>query len=421
MIRKLRYKFIAVTMLCIGALFLLILLVINVFMTVSSRNRGYEMLRRFTDEIEAPNVPPENAVPAPPPPANYQDALRVFSIEYDAQGNVVTVNYNRDSDFSEEDILQIGERALLQSRDSDDVRGVIDGHYLYLGRQTAEGRQFFFLDYSVEYSMIFSLFLLCLAAGLAGIVLLFLAVLFLSRWMIRPVETAFEKQKQFIADASHELKTPLTILSANAEVLSSSLGENRWLAHILEQVARMNSLIRDLLDLARMDAAQKSIPMCSFDLSRAAASCALSFESLAYESEKTYRIDIPEGIFFHGEESSIRRLVTILLDNAFKYADEKGTVIAVSDGSGITWNSAPDREDVSGSEASPDPEASSDQQAESVSGQIASWVLNQNTMKFHTPDCSSVTQMKEENRIYFEGTREEVMEMGYTPCGQCEP
>ena len=88
----------------------------------------------------------------------------------------------------------------------------------------------------------------------------------------------------------------------------------------------MNSLIRDLLDLARMDAAQKSIPMCSFDLSRAAASCALSFESLAYESKKTYRIDIPEGIFFHGEESSIRRLVTILLDNAFKYADEKGTV-----------------------------------------------------------------------------------------------
>lgn len=326
MIRKLRYKFIAVTMLCIGALFLLILLVINVFMTVSSRNRGYEMLRRFTDEIEAPNVPPENAVPAPPPPANYQDALRVFSIEYDAQGNVVTVNYNRDSNFSEEDILQIGERALLQSRDSDDVRGVINGHYLYLGRQTTEGRQFFFLDYSVEYSMIFSLFLLCLAAGLAGIVLLFLAVLFLSRWMIRPVETAFEKQKQFIADASHELKTPLTILSANAEVLSSSLGENRWLAHILEQVARMNSLIRDLLDLARMDAVQKSIPMCSFDLSRAAASCALSFESLAYESKKTYRIDIPEGIFFHGEESSIRRLVTILLDNAFKYADEKGTV-----------------------------------------------------------------------------------------------
>ena len=113
MIRKLRYKFIAVTMLCIGALFLLILLVINVFMTVSSRNRGYEMLRRFTDEIEAPNVPPENAVPGPPPPANYQDALRVFSIEYDAQGNVVTVNYNRDSDFSEEDILQIGERALF--------------------------------------------------------------------------------------------------------------------------------------------------------------------------------------------------------------------------------------------------------------------------------------------------------------------
>ena len=96
--------------------------------------------------------------------------------------------------------------------------------------------------------------------------------------------------------------------------------------------------------------------------------------------------------------------------------DEQGTVVAVSDGSSITWSSAPDTEGVSGSEASPDQQTDGD-----LTGQTTSYVLNQNTMKFHMPDCSSVAQMKEENRVYFEGTREEIMEMGYTPCGQCEP
>lgn len=336
MIRQLRYKFIAVTMLCIGALFLLILLVINVFMTVSSRNRGYEMLRHFADEMEfsdGSGVPGQDGqgqqeiagrdeLITPPPPSNYQDAFRIFSIEYDAGKNVLEVNYNHDSDLSEEDILLIGEKA-----DPEQEHGVVAGHYLYLSRQTENGHELFFLDYSVEHSMIFDLFILCLAAGLAGIFLLFLAVLFLSRWMIRPVEDTLEKQKQFIADASHELKTPLTIISANAEVLSSSLGENKWLAHILEQIGRMNALIRELMDLARMDAAQKALPMAPFDLSRVVATAALSFESLAYESGKTYRMDIPEGISYQGDESAIRQLVTILLDNAFKYADERGTIV----------------------------------------------------------------------------------------------
>ena len=335
MIRRLRYKFIAVTMLCIGALFLLILLVINVFMTVSSQNRGYEMLRRFADEMESPEgrMPLERERPdrygrgqedpadTPPPPGNYQDAFRIFSIEYGPDGEILSVNYNHDSDLSEEDILLIGEKA-----DPRKERGLVGGHYLFLSRETDSGTILFFLDYSVEHSMIFSLFLLCLAAGLAGIFFLFLAVLFLSRWMIRPVADTLEKQKQFIADASHELKTPLTIISANAEVLSCSLGENKWLGHILEQVARMNALIRELLDLARMDSGPKSLPMTTFDLSRAVSSAALSFESLAYESQKTYRMDIPEGIFCQGDEASIRQLATILLDNAFKYSDERGTV-----------------------------------------------------------------------------------------------
>ena len=155
MIRQLRYKFIAVTMLCIGALFLLILLVINVFMTVSSRNRGYEMLRHFADDMEfsdGSGVPGQDGqgqqeiagrdeLITPPPPSNYQDAFRIFSIEYDAGKNVLEVNYNHDSDLSEEDILLIGEKA-----DPEQEHGVVAGHYLYLSRQTENGHELFFLD-----------------------------------------------------------------------------------------------------------------------------------------------------------------------------------------------------------------------------------------------------------------------------------
>ena len=120
--------------------------------------------------------------------------------------------------------------------------------------------------------------------------------------------------------------------------------------------------------------------------------------------------------------------------------DVQGTVIAVSDGSSITWSSVPDAEggsgsegisdteDISGTEDISDTEVISGTEASSgrqtgndLSDQTASYVLNRNTMKFHTPDCPSVSQMKEENRIDFEGTREEVIAMGYSPCGQCEP
>ena len=165
--------------------------------------------------------------------------------------------------------------------------------------------------------------------GMIGMCLLFAAVFFLSGWIVKPVEHAFEKQKNFIADASHELKTPLTIINANAEVLQNSLGENKWLQHILEQTNRMNLLIRDLLDLARLDSAPKAIAFSDFDFSRAVTASALSFESLAFETHKTYRMEIADGVHCTGNEGAIRQLVTILLDNAFKYS-EAGAQITIS-------------------------------------------------------------------------------------------
>lgn len=337
MIKKLRVKFIAVTMTCIGFLFLLILLVINLFMTVTSRNQGYEMLTRIADDkgpgfSEAPHPDgPKDRRPDFLPGKdrhmdNYQDAFRVFSISYAESGNVVDVDYNSHSGLEEEDILAIGEKAVGADFSHAKEKGIVQSRYLYITRTRDTILQIYFLDYSVEQTMTYRLIYLCLFAGLGGILILSAAVFFLSGWMVKPVQDAFDKQKQFIADASHELKTPLTIITANAEVLSSSLKENKWLTHILEQTQRMNTLIRELLDLAKLDGGPKTDDFMEFELSRAVSSCALSFESLAFETHKTFHMQIADGLTCYGNEQAIRQLTTILLDNAFKYADEKGCV-----------------------------------------------------------------------------------------------
>lgn len=367
MIKKLRYKFLGITMLCIGLLLGAILFALNLSMTVSSQSRGFEMLEAAAERASSlenapdrrqlrPDAPQseqggaqnaaqaqpdsalggsdgaQNAAPFPAParhPGSYIDAFRVFSIAYDKNGTLLSVDYNKETGLSEADILQLGEKVLPQDSGALKERGKMQSRYLYLVRDRDTFWQIYFLDYSVEHSMTYQLFWLCLAVGLAGMVVLFAAAFFLSGWMVKPVQEAFTQQKQFIADASHELKTPLTVINANAEVLSASLGQNKWLSHILEQTQRMNALIRSLLDLAKMDATEDSPrkpAFADFDLSRAVSSSALSFESLAFETQKNYRMQIAENLFHRGDEQAIRQLVTILLDNAFSYSEAGGTV-----------------------------------------------------------------------------------------------
>ena len=134
--------------------------------------------------------------------------------------------------------------------------------------------------------MSMQLWRICLWVGLAGMMIILIPVIFLSQWIAKPVQLTFDRQKQFIADASHELKTPLTIITTNAEVLENTLPDNKWLNYILEQSSRMKLLINSLLDLARLDSGTKKNAFQSFDLSKAVRKTALSFESLAYEYEK---------------------------------------------------------------------------------------------------------------------------------------
>ena len=333
MIKKLRYKFIAVTMSGISLIFLLILLVINIFMTMSSRAQGFELLDRVANSPSSVPAVPDKPLPQEKREPfdihhddNYMDFLRVFSIDYDQYGNIISVNFNEDSGLSDETVNELGKKVLELYDSPEKDRGLVSSRYLYQVKKDSDGTNIYFLDYTMEHSMIYRLFKLCLIAGIIGIFVLAILVWFLSGWMIEPVERAFEKQKQFIADASHELKTPLTIITTNAEILTGKLENDKWLLNILEQTKRMNHLVRDFLDLARLDNAQKQQDMEQFDLSHAVCGCALSFESIAFESHKSYQMDISDHLLYTGNEQEIKQLVTILLDNAFKYCDPEGIV-----------------------------------------------------------------------------------------------
>lgn len=330
MIKRMRYQFILVTMACISFIFILILCVINISMTLSSRNQGYSLLCRIADmPLEKDKgfvvknrkeMTGENENP-PGNPIGGFDAFRSFSVLYDSEDNITDVFYNENSDITEDTIRVLAAKVMENPHE----RGVLS-KYLYIMRDREDGLQIYFMDYSVEKDISLRLFWTCLYIGLIGILFIFFLVVILSRWIVKPVQTTFEKQKQFIADASHELKTPLTIITTNAEVLAAGIGDNKWLKHILSQTQRMNTLIKNLLELAKLDSYDQTMVFSQFDMSTAVKNVALSFESMAYEYGKKYEIEIDENIFFNGSENSIKQLTTILLDNAFKYSDDNGRI-----------------------------------------------------------------------------------------------
>jgi signal transduction histidine kinase len=161
---------------------------------------------------------------------------------------------------------------------------------------------------------------------IAMLILLGVAVI-LSGWTVKPVKEAFANQKQFISDASHELKTPLTVISANTDLLESEIGDNKWLGYIKGQTERMRTLVYELLDLSRMDSAyEPHKAFAHFSLSNAVNNATLPFEGSAFEQQKNLMIDIQENINYFGNEKQIKQLTAIFIDNALKYSNEKGNI-----------------------------------------------------------------------------------------------
>ena len=183
-----------------------------------------------------------------------------------------------------------------------------------------------FLDCRQEISSFRIFLFISLGMALMGFLIFFFVILFFSGRIIRPVAESYEKQKRFITDAGHELKTPLTIIQADVDVLEMETGENEWLADIRKQTQRLSGLTRDLVYLSRMEEAENALPMIEFPFSDVVAETAASFQALAKTQGKPFLCDIQPMLSLKGNEKAIQQSVNILLDNALKYSPAGGTV-----------------------------------------------------------------------------------------------
>ena len=200
------------------------------------------------------------------------------------------------------------------------------GTQFFLTRDRPYGMLVVVLDARMEVAGARTLLSLTLLIGLLAFTLMGASAFVLAHRLVYPVQEAFDKQRQFIWDASHELKTPLAVISANADVLAGELGENPWLGYIQSEIRRTDRLVQNLLTLARLDRDAAQAAFSLVDLSQIVLSVALPFESAVYEADKTMRVEVDDGLFCPGNADMLSQLTVILLDNAVKYASPGGTI-----------------------------------------------------------------------------------------------
>ena len=160
----------------------------------------------------------------------------------------------------------------------------------------------------------------------AGSVVVLLLVILISRRAVKPAVESYQKQKQFVTDANHELKTPLTLIRTNLDIMESENGPNEWLSDIREETGIMTELVNRLVMLSRMDEDQSTLEMARFSLSEAVGETAAAFAGTIREKGMTLEQDVPPGVTCTGDEAAIRQLLSILMDNAVKYCDRGGVI-----------------------------------------------------------------------------------------------
>lgn len=210
--------------------------------------------------------------------------------------------------------------------------GIVERYGLrYLRQDNGLYQNIAFVDMSMETTMLHRLMRSYFLIVLAALILLLGVSILLSRWATAPVEKAWRQQRQFLSDASHELKTPLTVILSNAELLEAAPMDQRparWRDNILSEAKQMKVLVEQMLTLARAD--NNPMPSASameaVSLSDLATDCALAFEPVAFEAGKPLEYEIAPDLTVTGDRDKLRRLISILLDNAIKYGADGGTI-----------------------------------------------------------------------------------------------
>lgn len=222
---------------------------------------------------------------------------------------------------------QIEEYALKVSQGKSD-EGII-GNYVYkIRRGKGTMADITFMENEEAISNAKKIVFISIIALIISVIIIYIIAKKVAEFMVKPVKETFEKQKQFISDASHELKTPLAVVEANADVLENEIGANKWLKYIQNEVQSMDKLVNELLLLAKIENVDILQEKTVFDLSKETEIIVSMFESMAYEKEVVLSTEIKENIMLNGSKEDIEHILSTLLDNAIKHTEKGNKVIA---------------------------------------------------------------------------------------------
>lgn len=333
MLKKLQRRFILIAMTALSALLFVQLCAVNV---VNIHQRDSELCDTLQIISDNNGYLPNNF--NRPPPTNFEGMQNPFNkfqtdnIEQSSSTRffVVEMSQNVVTRISTESAPSItGETAYKYAsyvyRMEEPGFGLL-GTYRYLYTQQGDTLLFVFIDAQKEFDAAARLISTSIVIGLITLILILFPVTLFCKMAVRPVAQAIEKQKQFITDASHELKTPLAIISADAEVMELCEGENEWVTSIKNQTNRMSVLIKNLVNLSRLDEVNDGAKKEMFNISETVFETASAFETKAKHDGKNLIITVVPEINYRGSQEEISQLISILCDNAIKYSNDNGTI-----------------------------------------------------------------------------------------------
>lgn len=332
MIKNLKRRLVIVNMTVLCSVLLAVLVVIFTAISISEKRQS-EML--MNDDFERFSMRDRQRKDIIPP--NFNDENNLFSntilITLNEEREVIDIKYPISTgkiDYQNE--LIITEEIIDEFFAEDGIIEINSRQYRFnLRKSPMQSFEVILLDRSSEIARLQNMIVLFLGIAIVGFALFYIISILLANWTVRPIATAWEKQKQFVADASHELKTPLTVISTNIDVVESNSGEKvctqeKWIGYIKNEVQRMSGLVGGLLFLAKSDLDRKQAEKTQIDLSRTIKGVCLVFEPVIFENGKELSINIDEGINCFADGDEVVQLVTILLDNAVKYSSNNAKI-----------------------------------------------------------------------------------------------
>ena len=335
MIYRLQRKFILIctfSVLAVVTLIFAVMLVLN----ISSMNKNMDILAdrisegggrfpgAFDEESKNDKLPPRNdrkfdfITPETP------FSTRHFTVLLDDSGNVIKTFTESIYAISDEQAVAYAQEAVSEN----DARGWIS-NYRYKVFSDKFGQGVVFVDGSMSRSSLMQSMVISGTVLLACATLVVIVMIIFSKRAVKPIAESYEKQKQFITDANHELKTPLTLILANLDIAESELGKNEWLDDIRSEGIRMTELVNQLIALSRMDEEEYSLTFTDVAMGKMVNETVSEFAPLALSRGKSIKWDIDTDITYQGDEELLSRLVGILLDNAVKYCDNGGDIFVM--------------------------------------------------------------------------------------------